>query len=167
MSKRKKGTTGQGKESLQLYALVSSTYVSHTYRTGPLKVFIDAGKLIPRTIDPWLSIRQIFTTSLTAEGCLRTEEWHEDEDNKDEDQDMYILSFFAKYMHLKMYARECELLENRLKSAYKKVLKLSSSMTTIVHRLCKLAEDNCEEVDETMLVKLIDLVSNVARDAKN
>ena len=102
-----------------------------------------------------------------AEGCLRTEEWHEDEDNKDEDQDTYILSFFATYMHLKMYAREHELLENCLKSAYKKVLKLLPNMTTIIHRLCKLAEDNCKEVDETMLVKLIDLVSNVACNAKN
>jgi hypothetical protein len=55
-------------------------------------------------------------------------------------------------MHLKLYAREHELLEDRLKSAYKKILKLSPNMVNTVHRLCKLAEDNCEETDDTTII---------------
>jgi hypothetical protein len=63
-------------------------------------------------------------------------------------------------MRLKIYAREHEL-EDHLKSAYKKILKLSPNMINTVHRLCELAEDNFEETDDTMLSKLIELVSNV------
>ena len=64
-------------------------------------------------------------------------------------------------MHLKLYSREYGLLEAYLKSAYKKILKLSPQVVNIVYRLCKLAEDNCEESDDAMLYKLIELVSNV------
>ena len=62
---------------------------------------------------------------------------------------------------LKLCARARGLLEDRLKSAYKKILKLSPNMVNTVHKLCKLAEDNCEKADDTTLSKLIELVSNV------
>lgn len=64
-----------------------STYVLCTYRTGPLQPYMRAGKLIPRIIDPWLSIRQIFTTSLAAEGLMQAEGWDEAPENEAEDQD--------------------------------------------------------------------------------
>lgn len=67
---------------------LSRLLMFHARRTGPLQTFIRAGKLIPRTIDPWLSIQQIFTTSLAAEGLLQAED--DDLENDAEDQDRYF-----------------------------------------------------------------------------
>ena len=64
-------------------------------------------------------------------------------------------------MCLKLYTSERELLDDRLKSAYKKILKLSPNMVNTIHKLCKQVEDNFEETNDTMLSKLIELVSNV------
>ena len=64
-------------------------------------------------------------------------------------------------MCLKLYASEQELLNDYLKSAYKKILKLSPNMVNTVHKLCKQVEDNSEETNNTTLSKLIELVSNV------
>lgn len=49
---------------------------SHTIcaRKGALQPYYRAGKLIPRTIDPWMNIEQIFMTALAQEGLLKVDD---------------------------------------------------------------------------------------------
>jgi hypothetical protein len=60
------------------------------HRSGLLQVYIHAGKLIPRTVDPWLSIEQIFVTALTSEGLLQIEGWGEARNTETEEQAAYV-----------------------------------------------------------------------------
>jgi hypothetical protein len=59
---------------MRLLCLLMVLYAHHD-RMGPLQVYHRAGKLIPRLVDPWLDIEQIFMTGLTAEDQLQIDGW--------------------------------------------------------------------------------------------
>jgi hypothetical protein len=49
--------------------------------SGPLKLYINAGKLFPRIIDPWLGIDGVFTRGMTVDGLLTVNEEEGEEDS--------------------------------------------------------------------------------------
>jgi hypothetical protein len=74
---------------MRLLCLLMVLYAHHD-RTGPLQVYHRAGKLIPRLVDPWLDIEQIFMTGLTAEDQLRIDGWHRPVEDETADEARYF-----------------------------------------------------------------------------
>ena len=70
--------------------LLISLLMSYTCRSGPLQVYIRAGKLIPCIVDPWLSIEQVFVTALASKGHLQIEGWGQPCDTETKEQAVYV-----------------------------------------------------------------------------
>jgi hypothetical protein len=70
-----------------------------------------------------------------------------------------MFMFFVDYMRLILQIRERQVLEERQKQAYKKIITLVPNMLSTITKLCQ-TRDNDEGLHDSMLFKFIELVSN-------
>ncbi len=69
-----------------------------------------------------------------------------------------IFMFFVNYMHLILHIRECQVLEECQKQAYRKTIMLVLNMVSTITKLCQMRGSD-EGLHNSMIFKFIELVS--------
>ncbi|KAG6831421.1 hypothetical protein H0H92_010634 [Tricholoma furcatifolium] len=113
--------------------------------SGPLRAYYRAGKLIPRVVDPWLKIDQIFMTALPLEGLMQVERDEPD----DEVEDLELKNHQQNLHH----------------AAFKKIIMLAPDMLTKIKMLCRPLPGH-KTFNDVLLQNFIDLLSKAAASAR-
>ncbi|KAG6825179.1 hypothetical protein H0H92_004460 [Tricholoma furcatifolium] len=113
--------------------------------TGPLRAYYRAGKLIPRVVNPWLKIDQIFMTALPLEGLMQVERDEPDDEVEDPESKSHQ--------------------ENLHHAAFNKILMLAPDMLTKIKMLCRPLPGH-KTFNDVLLQNFIDLLSKAASSAR-
>ncbi|KAG6847578.1 hypothetical protein H0H93_007285 [Arthromyces matolae] len=115
-------------------------------RNGPLQPYRQAGKRIPRVVDPWANICTIMVLGLEGDEVFERTEPLEPLDGETEEGRAYR--------------------EARERKAYQQILASVPNMLATFRRLANYSINREEEIDESMMYKLIEVFQDAARQAR-